>query len=216
MDRKTLTALVPVAGAIGVFGVIYGAAADPLFGLGKTLASSALIFSGVAQFTLAGLALGGASPLAIVTAVILVNSRNVALGAVVRPHLYGGPFQRAGLAWFLIDEVVGLAVTNRAGAARILLGGGLACYGAWLAGTVVGALGGDVVAGMEEMAAAVFPVLFVGLAAMAATTLSLVGRAVAAAVLTVALVLVWPAVGALAPVIAAAVVAWPAERRPTS
>ncbi len=215
-DRATLVAVVPLAGAIALFGVVFGAASRPVFGTGLTLATSALVFSGVVQFTVAGLAFGGASSLAILATAALVNARNLALGAVLRPHLRGGPVRRAGLAWFVIDETVGLALTRRDHAARTLLIGGVVCYVAWLAGTVVGVVGGGVVPGVAALAAAVFPVLFVALAAMAATSMSLVHRSLGAAAVTVMLAFAWPAGRAIAPVIAAIVVAFPGQRRPNA
>ncbi len=215
-DRATLVAVVPLAAAIALFGVVFGAASRPVFGSGLTLVFSAFVFSGVVQFTVAGLTFGGASSLAILATAALVNARNLALGAVLRPHLRGGPARRAGLSWFLIDETVGLALTRRDQAARTLLIGGVVCYVAWFAGTVVGVVGGGVVPGVAALAAAVFPVLFVALSAMAATSMSLVRRSLGAAAVTVVLALAWPAGRAIAPVIAAIVVALPPERRANS
>ncbi len=212
-DRATLLAAVPLVAAIGLFGVLFGAGARPVFGPTLTLATSAFVFSGAVQFSVAGLALGGASPLALVAAAALVNARNLALGAVLRPHLRVSAVRRAGLAWFLLDETVGLALTRRDRAAWTLVTAGTACYLVWFAGTVVGVLGGNVVPGLADLASAVFPVLFVGLAALAATSATLVPRALAAAALTVVLAAVWPSGRALAPVIAAVVVALPGERR---
>lgn len=211
-ERGTLAAAVPLAGAIGLFGIVYGAGAGPLFGVGTTLATSALIFSGAVQFTVAGLALGGAAAPALLAAAALVNTRNLALGAVLRPHLTGGRLGRAGASWFVIDEVVGLALADRSRASRTLLVAGTLCYLTWLAGTAIGLLAGGVVADVEGLAAAVFPVLFVGLAAIAATTPSLVVRAVAAGAITVALALAVPELRSLAPVGAAVVAALPGPR----
>lgn len=214
-DWSTLAAVVPLAGAIWLFGVIFGALARPVFGVGVTLASSAMVFSGAVQLTVVGLALGGASPLALVAAAALLNSRNLALGAMLRPHLSVGPLRRAALGWFLIDEVVGLALADRQRAPRTLLTAGTCCYVTWLVGTAVGVVGGGVVPGLAALAAAVFPVLFVALSALSATSRSLVMRAVAAAAITLLLATVWPGGRALAPVVAAVIVALPGGSRST-
>jgi predicted branched-subunit amino acid permease len=86
--------LVPIAAAIGVFGMLYGAAAQPLFGTWLTLISSVLIFSGTVQFSMVGLLASGAGPVAVLWAVFVVNIRNFALGGAVRPHLVGGGLRR--------------------------------------------------------------------------------------------------------------------------
>jgi len=91
---------------------------------------------------------------------------------------------------------------------RTLLVAGLTLYVAWLAGTLVGVLGGGLTA-VEGVAGAIFPVLFIGLAAMAATRRSYVLRAGAAALLTAAVAVWLPGLRMLAPVIAALLVALP-------
>jgi predicted branched-subunit amino acid permease len=75
-------------------------------------------------------------------------------------------------------------------------------------GTVVGVLGGGLAA-VESVAGAIFPVLFIGLAALAVTRPSHVLRAVAAAVLTAAVAVLLPDLRMLAPVIAGVLVALP-------
>lgn len=78
----------------------------------------------------------------------------------------------------------------------------------WVAGTVLGVAGVDVVA-FEGLAAAVFPVLFVGLAAIMARNSDLVVRGVVAAVTVLVVMTLWPALGALTPITVAALVALP-------
>lgn len=211
-DREVLLAALPVGAAIGLFGVIYGAAAGPLFGGGLTVASSALVFSGAVQFTVAGLAASGASPLALVAAAALVNSRNLVLGGILRPHLQLPPPRRAVYGWFLIDEVVGLALVRRRQVGRTLLSAGMLAYVLWLAGTAIGVAGGGVLPGVASIAGALFPILFVTLAAMSVGSRSLALRALTAAALTAALAAGWPAGRALAPVVAAVLAALPPPR----
>lgn len=201
-EGSLVTAVVPIAVAVGVFGIVYGAAAQPVYGAPLTIVSSLVVFSGAAQFTMVGLALASASPLAILWAVAVLNLRHLALGAALRPQLSVSRRQRFAAAWFIIDETVGLALTSGRAAWQVVIGAGTACYLSWVVGTAIGAAGGGVV-GLESLAASVFPVLFIGLAAiMAHGAGALVRTALAAAITLVALV-VWPGLGGLAPVLAA-------------
>lgn len=212
----------PAAGAIAVFGVLYGAAARPLIGPEFTLLSSLIVFSGATQFTVIGLlAAGAAAPAVLATAAIL-NVRHLMMGAVLRSSLGPSRLKRALLAWFLLDESFGftmLAAERVApGAERIevaertLLVTGLCCYAAWLAGTGLGILGAGL-PGLEGVAAAVFPVLFIALAALTARTRSVAARAVAAAAITAVVCVTLPDWRALAPVVAGLAVAIPNDPR---
>jgi predicted branched-subunit amino acid permease len=202
LPTPVLPAVLPIAGAIGVFGVVYGAAARPLLGGPLTVASSVVVFSGAAQFTMVGLLAEGASSLAVLWAVAVLSLRHLALGAAIRSGMPDSRSRRAGAAWFVIDETVGLALARPDESHTVLLRAGIACYLAWIAGTVVGVAGAAAV-GLEALAAAVFPVLFIGLASLMARNLDLVARTSVAATLTLVLLLAWPGLGGLAPVVAA-------------
>jgi predicted branched-subunit amino acid permease len=204
----SVATLAPIGAAIGVFGVLYGAAAQQLFGTWLTLFSSVVIFSGTVQFSMVGLLAAGSGPLAVVWAVFVVNIRNFALGGAVRPHLRGGRLQRMVISWFLIDETVGLALTWPAEADRTLLRSGAVAYGAWVSGTAIGVAGGATL-GLEGLASAVFPVLFIGLASLMVRSSSGVARAVVGAGLTLGLLAVWPDLGGLAPVVGGVIAAIP-------
>jgi predicted branched-subunit amino acid permease len=207
-EEVSWATLAPIAAAIGVFGMIYGAAAQPLLGTWLTLASSVVIFSGTVQFSMVGLLAAGSGPMAVFWAVVVVNVRNLALGGAVRPHLVRGRWGRMMISWFLIDETVGLALASPSHADRTLLRAGLAAYLAWVAGTAVGVAGGAVLE-LEELASAVFPVLFIGLASLMVRGAGGVVRAGIGAALTLALIAVWPGLAGLAPVIGGVVAAIP-------
>jgi branched chain amino acid efflux pump len=113
---------------------------------------------------------------------------------------------------FLTDETVGLALTQQAPAARTMaITGGLA-YIAWVAGTAAGVAGASV-GGAEEAADALFPVLFIGLAAVTASTGRDAVRAAGAGAAAAVLLIAAPAAGVLGAVAAAIVVAWVRARR---
>jgi predicted branched-subunit amino acid permease len=218
----TVLMVLPAALAIAVFGLVYGAVARPLIGPELTLLSSLIIFSGATQFSIiALLAAGAAAPALLLTAAIL-NVRHLVMGAVLRSSLGPSRVKRALLAWFLLDESFGFTVlaagraqrgpARHAVAEHTLLVTGICCYVAWIAGTGLGILGADL-PGLDDVAQAVFPVLFIALAALTAHTLSLAGRAVAAAVITAVICLTLPDWRGLAPVVAGLAVALPDDVR---
>jgi predicted branched-subunit amino acid permease len=213
-----ISAILAVSGAIGAFGVIYGAAAVPVLGRGPTIASSALVFSGAAQFALIGLLGSGAGTAAMLGTVGILALRHLPLGAVLRPRLRGTTgIQRAGLAWFLIDETAGLALaqdpaaSRRARPARVLVIAGSLAYLAFLIGTILGTLGAQL-AGVEPTAAALFPVLFIGLAGVLCRTRADVLRAGIAAGTVGLIAWLVPGATGLAPLLVALVIAVPGGR----
>lgn len=203
-----LVTALPVAAAVAVFGVIFGATAAPELGRGRTMAMSLLVFSGSLQFATLSLVASGAGAAAILLTALALNARHVVLGALLRPRVGGGMAARAGLSWFLIDESFGLAYAARERAGRTLLWSGLICYLAWQAGTALGMLGASVGA-LQDAAGAIFPVLFIGLAAITARGRDLVVRAVVAGVVVAVVATVLPAARPFAPILAAVAVALP-------
>jgi predicted branched-subunit amino acid permease len=197
---------VPVAAAIGVFGVVYGAAATPVLGSTLTITSSAIMFSGAAQFTMVALIAAGATGAGVVGAVAALALRHLPLGAVLRPHLTAGRMRRVLLSVMLIDETTGLALTMDEPAERTLAVSGGLSYVAWVLGTTVGVAGGALPVA-EPLAAALFPVLFVGLAALTTNSRSDTVRALLAGVSSLGLLLAWPAAGALGAIAVALVAA---------
>ncbi len=195
-DDGVLAAAVPVAAAIGVFGVVYGAAADDVLGPALAVASSVLIFSGAAQFTMVALLAAGSTPLAVLAGVAPLALRHLPLGAIVRPHLPPGRRRRALVSWFLIDETAGLALARCGPVERTLTVAGGLSYAAWVAGTAGGVAGASL-PGIEPLADALFPVLFVGLAALTAASRADAGRAVVAGAASLVLLSAWPGAGVL-------------------
>lgn len=190
------SSIIPVAVAIGVFGVIYGAAAAEIMGPAPAIISSVVVFSGAAQFSLVGLLASGASAATVLGVVTILALRHLPLGAVLRPLLDGGSVSRTGQAWFLVDETAGLAIASGGPASRTLVVAGTAAYLAWIGGTVLGVLGADL-GDVESLAVVVFPVLFVGLAALTSRSAADVRRTLLAGGASLALLTIWPEGGAL-------------------
>ena len=95
---------------------------------------------------------------------------------------------------------------------RTFLVSGIVCYLAQQVGTLIGVLGWGL-AGVENVAGAIFPVLFIGLASLAVSRRSHIVRALAAALLTAGIAFAVPDLRGLAPVIAAVLVALPGGER---
>jgi predicted branched-subunit amino acid permease len=112
------------------------------------------------------------------------------------------------LGWFLTDEAAGLALASEEDATSILLISGATFYVAWQVGTILGLLGASV-EGVRSIAEAVFPVLFIGLAALSCSSRSIAVRAVIAAGLTAGAGLLWPGIRGVAAVVAAIAVSLP-------
>jgi predicted branched-subunit amino acid permease len=210
-----LISAAPLAAAIGVFGVIFGAAAQAHTDAPLTLAMSLLVFSGSLQFAVVGLLASGAGGLAIVATAVALNARHVVMGAIIRHRLDAEPglrgLRRAVLGWFLIDESFGLALASRRNAAQVLMVSGVLFYVAWQAGTALGVLGAQAVS-LAGLANAIFPVLFVGLAALTWRGRGDAARAVIAALMVVGGSLLLPDIHPYIPIVAALVVALPGGR----
>ena len=203
-----LLAAAPLAIAIGVFGMIFGAAASVQMDVPLTMAMSLLVFSGTLQFATVGLLASGAGVGAILLTALALNARHVVLGAVLRPHIGGSAPRRALLAWFMLDESFGLAIASERRAGFVLLVSGVIFFAAWVLGTALGVLGARLIA-IEGLAAALFPVLFVGLAAITVRGRQDVVRALVAAAVVLLLSLVVPGLYSFAPILAALAVALP-------
>ena len=196
-DASLVAVTTSVAFAVGAFGLVYGAVASSVLGSGWAVASSVLVFSGSAQFAMVGLLGAGASAAAVVGTVGILGLRHLPLGALMRGRMEHSAPVRAGLAWFLVDETVGLALTSQRPVSKVLAGAGPALYLAWIVGTVLGVVGAGLGA-VEAVAEAVFPILFIGLASLASTGRSPAVRAILAGVGTLAVLVIWPEAGVFA------------------
>lgn len=193
-----LGASVPVA--LGYFPIAFSfgvAAAQAGFSLAEATAFSLILYSGAAQFLAVTLLAGGAPLLVAIFTLVAMGVRHLAYGPALMRAAGGGQTRRAWVwAFGLTDEVFGAALGELARDRRFsepfMLGLGLGAYGAWVSGTVAGALAGG-------GALAAFPAVEAGLGFMLpalflALLLSILSRAqlpvigVAAAV-TVALTL---------------------------
>ena len=196
---------IPLAVAVGAFGVSYGVLARAA-GMGAIapLVMSLTTFGGSAQFAAAGVLGAGGSAAAAIVAAILLNARYGPIGLTIAPSLRGNVFKRFVQAQMVVDESWAVASRGDGTFDRArLIGAGLAIYVFWFAGTLLGVLGGDFIGdpksiGLDSALSALFLALLVGQLRSR--------RAIIAAVTggTIALVLV-PFARPGVPIIAAAV-----------
>jgi branched chain amino acid efflux pump len=191
----------------GAFGVTFGAVS---VGSGlsviQTVALSAVMFTGASQFALVGILGAGGSPLAGVSAALLLGLRNAFYGVPVTHILRPRGLSRLWTAHFVIDETTAMAVAQRAAPARryAFWTTGVILFALWNLGSLAGALIGS---GIDTSALgldAAAPTIFLALLWPQLSRSR--GPAVAFGAAVVALVLV-PLVPAGVPVIAAAGVA---------
>lgn len=170
------------------------------------------MFSGAAQFTMVALLAAEAGVLGVVSGVVPLALRHVPLAAMVRPGLSPRRHRRALVSWFLLDETVGLALARPEQTERTMVVAGGLAYGAWVIGTAAGVLGASL-PGLESSASALFPVLFVGLAATTARDRPQMAGAILAGVAVVVLAWAWPGAGVVGAIaVALAVAAAPVVR----
>jgi 4-azaleucine resistance transporter AzlC len=141
------------------FGVL---ARDLGWGVVAPIVSSAVVFSGSAQFALAEVLEAGGTALAAIVAAILVNARFAVMGVAVASVFRGGRLRRAFEAQTTVDASWALA--NQGGGRfdrELLMGATLPQYLAWVSGTAVGVFAGNALTDPEALGLdVVFPAFF--------------------------------------------------------
>jgi predicted branched-subunit amino acid permease len=163
--RAGIRAGIPFAIAAGVLAVSFGVLAEPVVGTGATLVMSALVFAGSAQFGSVAVLGGGGGVAAAVIAAVLLNARYLPMGIALAPSLGGGWLRRAGYGETMIDA--SWAMANRGGGRfdpDFLVGATLPSYPAWVGGTAIGVLTGDLIGDPADLGLdALFPAFFLAL-----------------------------------------------------
>ena len=187
---------VPFAIAGGLLAVSFGIVAKGA-GLSQLAAilMSAIVFAGSAQFAaVAILAQGGAVGAAVVAAA-LMNSRFLAMGIALAPSVRGRPLWRAAQGQAVVDASWAMAARGDGTFDRGLLFGATGIqYVAWVAGTVVGALGGGFLEDPDRFGLdAIYPAFFLALLLVEMRNGRARGVAAAGALIALALVPFAPA-----------------------
>ena len=196
-------AAMPFALATFVLGVSFGVLARSLgWETVAPIVFSVIVFSGSAQFAVAAVLGDGGGAFAAVVAAVLLNARFGPMGLAIAPFLKGGPLRRALEGQAVVDASWALA--SRGGGRfdrEFMMGATAPQLAAWVGGTVVGVLGGNLVGDAEQLGLdAVFPAFFLALLAGELGSARTRVVALIAAVLALALV---PFVPPGVPVIAA-------------
>ena len=194
----------PFGVAALLVGVSFGVLAEPVLGATAAIVMSAIVFAGSAQFAALAVLASGGGAVAAIAAGALLNMRFLAMGIALAPSLRGGPLRRAAEGQAVVDASWALANRGEGRFDRdLLVGATLAQYPCWVIGTVIGALGGDLLDDPRTLGLdAIFPAFF--LALLWDDLKDRRALAVAAASAALALVLV-PFTPAGVPVIAACV-----------
>jgi predicted branched-subunit amino acid permease len=126
---------------------------------------STTTFAGSAQFAVASVLSTGGGLAAACVAAILLNARYAPIGMSVADALSPSRLRRVLEAQLVVDE--SWALSNRGGGRfdrRILIGAGAVLYLAWVGGTALGILGGNLIGDPEKLGMdAAFPALFLAL-----------------------------------------------------
>ena len=199
-----VTAL-PLAIAVGLFGVSFGVLSASSGGMGAlpAIAMSVTTFAGSAQFAAASILAGGGQPIAAIAAALLLNARYLPIGVSVAPFLRGGSLRRLVTAQLVVDE--SWAIASRGDGrfdSQRLVGAGIVLWLAWVGGTVIGVLGGEALGDPVALGLdAAFPALFLALLMLQLKSRRAIAAAVMGAGIALALV---PFTLAGGPIIAAA------------
>lgn len=121
----------------------------------ETVAMSIIVFAGASQFIAAGMFAAAMNPTTIILTTFLVNLRHLLMGAALAPHLRGLKSYNYPLLGFgITDETFALNSTEFRKQPRhhwFMYGTNMASYAAWITGTVIGALFGSIVPGIEQL-----------------------------------------------------------------
>jgi 4-azaleucine resistance transporter AzlC len=155
----------PFSVAVLGFGMSFGVLARPVMGPIAPIVMSATTFAGSAQFAAASILSAGGTLVAAVVAAVLLNARYGPIGVSVAPSLGGSAWSRFLRAQLVVDETWALSADGRGGHdPKIIVGAGLVLYGAWVGGTALGVLFGDLIGDPARFGLdAAFPALFLAL-----------------------------------------------------
>ena len=195
------------------FGVL---ARDAGFPVEAAIVMSAIVFAGSAQFAAVAILAGGGSAGAAIAAAALMNSRFLPMGVALGPSLPGGPLLRAAQGQTVVDASWAMANRGDGTFDRWFLFGSTAPqYVTWMAGTTLGALGGDLLGDTSRFGLdAIYPMFFLALLLAEIKDRRTALVAAVGAVVALSLVEVVPAG---VPVLAASLVAlWGLRRRETT
>jgi predicted branched-subunit amino acid permease len=164
-----LPSAIPVALAVGAYGVSYGVLAVAA-GLSPAVAllSSVIVLAGGSQFAFVGVLAVGGNPFAGAVGGLLLNTRLIPFGLAIARHLPPAPLPRRLLdSYLVVDESVALALAGpQRGVVRRFRITAWCVIVAWLGATALGAYGGQLLGDPRTLGLdAAFPAGFLALLA---------------------------------------------------
>jgi predicted branched-subunit amino acid permease len=165
--RDGLRAGVGFALAAFVVGVSFGVLAEPVMGPVAPVVMSAVLFAGASQFGATAVLAAGGDAFTAIAAGTMLNARFLPMGVAAATALQGSPLRRAVEGQAVVDASWALAVQGDGRFDReLMIGATIPQYPAWVAGTLVGVLGGSALGDPAALGLdAIFPAFFVGLLA---------------------------------------------------
>ena len=222
IDRQAVIYVIPLAIPAVPFGFVVGlAATESAMPQWVAWLTAPLIFAGAAQLAMITLA-GSASLWAVITAVLVINTRHVMYSAALAPTFRAQPrWMRWVGPFFMVDQTFALAAlqTHRSPAdfRRYYLTVALTLYAVWNVVVPLGMLVGPIVPDSWRLDFAP-PVMFAGLTLFAVNRVPAAVAAIVGGFVSLATVGLQDrlgiVVGALAGVVAGAVAEAVIERRP--
>jgi 4-azaleucine resistance transporter AzlC len=165
--------IVPLALGVFAYGLVFGVLAHQAgLSLLESLLMSGLVFAGTAQFVALSLWIMPLPVGAIILTTLVINLRNLLMGAAIRPWLAKlGPLKTYASVFFLADENWALTMTAYANGSTngaMLLGSGLVLYLSWVGATLAGQTVGGIIRdparwGLDFAFSAAFLALLVGM-----------------------------------------------------
>jgi predicted branched-subunit amino acid permease len=126
---------------------------------------SGIVFAGSAQFAATAVLAAGGGVFAAVAAGILLNARYGPMGIALAPSLDGSAVRRAAHGQAMIDASWAMAIRGEGRFdPAFMVGATLPSYPAWVGGTALGVLGGELIGDPDALGLdALFPAFFLAL-----------------------------------------------------
>lgn len=194
------------------FGLLFGVAATEAgLNLAEVMGFSVLVLAGASQFAAVQLMTENAPVLMVILTALAVNLRMAMYSAALAPHLGAAPgWQKALVAYFMVDQVYALAAQDYEQRPRQALAEKLAYYAGacapvcpqWLVATWAGAVLGEAIPPEFALDFAV-PITFLAMLAPMMRTLAHLAAALVSIVLALALAFLPAGIGLLVAAVAA-------------
>ena len=149
----------PIAFPTAALGVSFGVLAKPLMGAVAPVVMSTFVFAGGAQFAALSVLQAAGTAGAAIAAGVLMNTRFVPMSLAATPSLRGRKLRRAAEAQSVVDAPFVMAARGDGSFDRgVMIGATLVSGIAWVSGTIVGVVVGNVIADPSTLGLdAIFP-----------------------------------------------------------